>query len=175
MKPCLLPVRYFLYFALLLTAAACCVGCAYSFTGASVPRHWESIAIPLFDDDSNYGQPSLRENLTNMMIEKIQRDNTLRVEDRASASVELLAVITSVVPDQPVTVVQGAQASHMQISIRTRVSLFDRVENREVWSKDFSANGDYPAAAGISGREAGLLQAMENLTDDLLLETVSAW
>lgn len=163
------------YFYIVLTCAALCSGCAYSFTGASVPEHWKSIAIPLFDDDSNYGQPSLRENLTNMMIEKMQQDNTLRLADQSSASVELRGVITSVLPDQPISVAQGTQASRLQIRLTVRATLIDNANNKEVWSKNLSASGDYPASSGLSGREAGLKQAMENLTDDLLLETVSAW
>lgn len=158
-----------------LVAAATCAGCAYSFTGASVPQHWQSIAIPLFDDESNYGQPSLRENLTNLMIEKMQQDNTLRLADQSSASVELRGVISSILPDQPISVSQGAQASRLQIRLTVRVTLIDNSNNKEVWSKNFSANGDYDASSGLSGRESGLRQAMENLTDDLLLETVSAW
>ncbi len=150
-------------------------GCAYSFTGASVPAHWKSIAIPLFDDESNFGQPSLREDLTNMLIQKFQQDNTLQLAARQSANVELRGVIISIIADQPIAVAQGAQASKLQVSLKTRVKLIDHVTNKEVWSKDFTATGDYPAASGQSGREQGLLQAMENMTDDLLLETVSAW
>jgi outer membrane lipopolysaccharide assembly protein LptE/RlpB len=163
------------YFYIVLTCAVLCAGCAYSFTGASVPEHWKSIAIALFDDESSYGQPSLRENLTNMMIEKMQQDNTLRLADQSSASIELRCVITSVLPDQPISVAQGTQASRLQIRMTVRATLIDNSNNKEVWSKNLSASGDYPASSGLSGREAGLRQAMENLTDDLLLETVSAW
>jgi hypothetical protein len=174
-KSCLASYRNILYFSLVLTSAALCSGCMYSFTGASVPQHWTSIAIPLFDDESNYGQPSLRENLTNMMTEKVQRDNTLRLADQSAAVVEMRGVITSVLPDQPITVTQGAQASRLQIRLTVKVTLIDKSINKDVWSKNFSANGDYSADAGLAGRESGLRQAMENMTDDILLETVSAW
>ena len=164
-----------LYLSPIFLGAATLGGCAYSFTGASVPAHWKSIAIPLFDDESNFGQPSLREDLTNMLIQKFQQDNTMQLADRQSANVELRGAIISIIADQPIAVAQGAQASKLQVSLKTRVKLIDHITNKEVWSKDFTATGDYPAASGQSGREQGLLQAMENLTDDLLLETVSAW
>ncbi len=164
-----------LYLSTAFFSAAVLGGCAYSFTGASVPAHWKTIAIPLFDDESNFGQPSLREDLSNMLIQKFQQDNTLQLANRESANVELRGVIISIIADQPIAVAQGVQASRLQVSLRTRVTLIDHINNKEVWSKDFTATGDYTAASGQSGREQGLQQAMENMTDDLLLETVSAW
>ncbi len=164
-----------LYLSLIIFSAAILGGCAYSFTGASVPAHWKTIAIPLFDDDSGFGQPSLREDVTNILIQKFQQDNTLQMADRQSANVELKGAVTSVIADQPIAVGEGTQASRLQLSLKARVSLIDHVQNKEVWSKNFSATGDYAASAGQSGRESGLQQAIENITDDILLETVSAW
>ncbi|PLX26450.1 MAG: hypothetical protein C0600_10750 [Ignavibacteria bacterium] len=164
-----------LYLSPIIFSALVLAGCAYSFTGASVPAHWKTISIPLFDDDSGFGQPSLREDVTNMLIQKFQQDNTLQLADRGSSNVELRGVITSVTADQPIAVSQGATASRLQLSLKVRVTLIDHVNNKEVWRKDLSATGDYSASAGQSGRESGLQQAIENITDDLLLETVSAW
>jgi hypothetical protein len=164
-----------LYLGPVFFCAALIGGCAYSFTGASVPAHWKSIAIPLFDDESNFGQPSLREDLTNRLIQKFQQDNTLQLADRQSANVELRGVIISIIADQPIAVSQGAQASKLQLTLKTRVKLIDHKTNKEVWNKDFTATGDYSAASGPDGRQLGLETAMENMTDDLLLETVSAW
>ena len=39
-------------------------GCAYSFSGSSVPKHLKTIAIPLFEDQSGFGEPGLKENFT---------------------------------------------------------------------------------------------------------------
>ena len=164
-----------LYLSLILSSAAILGGCAYSFTGASVPAHWKTIVIPLFDDDSGFGQPSLREDLTNQLIQKFQQDNTLQMADKQSANVELRGAITSIVADQPIAVGEGTQASRLQLNLKARVTLIDHVQSKEVWSKDFSATGDYAASSGLSGRESGLQQALENITDDILLETVSAW
>jgi hypothetical protein len=164
-----------LYLCPVFLCAAALGGCAYSFTGASVPAHWKTIAIPLFDDESNFGQPSLREDLTNRLIQKFQQDNTLQLADRQSANVELRGVIISIIADQPIAVAQGAQASKLQITLRTRVTLIDHTTNKEIWNKEFTATGDYAAASGPDGRRQGLETATENMTDDLLLETVSAW
>jgi TolB-like protein len=144
-------------------------------SGAAVPAHWRTIFIALFEDDSNFGQPGMREDLTNQLISRFQRDNTLQVSDRTSANVELSGRITSVIADQPVAVVSGAEASRMQVTVRVQVTLFDRTQNRQVWKKDFSALGDYAAGGGIVERNTGIQLALENVSNDILLETVSAW
>jgi hypothetical protein len=163
-----------LYFCWLLATALSTAGC-YSFTGASVPQHWKSIAIPLFDDESGFGQPALRETVTNELILKTQRDNTLQIADRATASVELNGRITAVEADQPIAVSEGAQASRLQIVVKTSVTLTDKVRQRQVWSKTFTASGTYAPSGGATERDAALNQAVDKLTDDILLETISAW
>lgn len=166
--------RISLYFCLILMCVPFWSGC-YSFTGASVPQHWTSIAIPLFEDESGFGQPSLRETVTNTLIMKMQRDNTLKLADRGSASVELIGKIVSVIADQPLAVAQGSQASRLQIVLKADVVLYDKVQQRQAWKKSFTAYGNYAPTAGTAEREAGLSQAVEKLTDDVLLETISAW
>lgn len=162
------------YFYLLVIWSTGLFGC-YSFTGASVPHHWKSITIQLFDDESTYGQPALRDKITNLLIEKVQRDNTLQIGERPSASVDLLGTITEITADQPIAIAQGAQASKLQVVIKATVTLMDNVFKKQVWNKMFTATGDYIASGGTAEREAGLQRAIEKLTDDILLDTISAW
>ena len=68
---------------------------AYSFTGASVPEHLKTIAIPIADDRSGSGQPGLRENLTQTLIRKFIGDNTFQVSERTSANALLECSIIS--------------------------------------------------------------------------------
>jgi hypothetical protein len=167
-------VKESMYFGLVVLCACTCSSC-YTFTGASVPPHWNSIFVPLFEDESSYGQPALREKITNLFLEKLQRDNTLKLGDRGTASVELRGKITSVIADQPIAITQGAQASQLRVEVKLSVVLYDNVLKKQAWAKTFSAPGDYAAGGGLAAREAGLQQAIEKLTDDLLLETISAW
>ncbi|HTR98852.1 MAG TPA: hypothetical protein VML00_03820, partial [Bacteroidota bacterium] len=71
--------------ALLLGAGALFGGCVYSFTGASVPAHLKTVAIPLVDDQSGFGEPGLREKFTNELIQLFTSDNSLEVVDRGTA------------------------------------------------------------------------------------------
>jgi hypothetical protein len=165
--------KYSLYFCLVPVCACLWTAC-YTFSGASVPQHWSSIAVPLFDDESNFGQPALRERMTALLIEKFQRDNTLQLSDRTDASVTLRGKITAIT-DQPAAMAQGVQATSFRVEVKVSATLTDNVLKKQAWNKTFSAYGDYDPSGGATAREAGIQLAMEKLTDDLLLETISAW
>ena len=60
-------------------------GCPYSFTGASVPAHLKTVAIPLVDDQSGIGEPGLREKITTELTNLFIGDNSLEVADRTTA------------------------------------------------------------------------------------------
>jgi len=104
----------------------------------------------------------------------VQRDNTLQLDNGSNASVELKGRITSVVADKPIAVEGGAQATQMQVDIAIEATLFDKAKNKQVWKKNLSAYGTY-SPGSLSEREAGLQAAVDKLTDDLLLEIISAW
>ena len=163
-----------LYVCLVAVCAVSFDSC-YSFTGASVPPHWKSIALPLFDDESNFGQPALREKITSSLIGKFQQDNTLAIGDRATASVELKGTITAIEADQPIAVAQGTQASRLQLTLHASVTLYDNSLKKQAWTKSFTATGNYAPSGGFSERDLGLQQAIDKLGDDVLLETLSAW
>lgn len=45
-------------------------GCRYSFSGGSVPPHLKTIAIPIVQDQSGYGDPTLRDEFTQQLDRK---------------------------------------------------------------------------------------------------------
>ena len=53
-----------LFISFSLSNIRCCI---YSFTGAAVPTHLKTIAVPVADDRSGAGEPGLRELLTNQL------------------------------------------------------------------------------------------------------------
>src|SRR5882757_9580236 len=71
-----------------------CWGC-YSFTGASLPAGIKSIGIPLAADNSNFSQATLRQQLTDQLVQKFTRDGSLQVRDRSIADALLDVTITS--------------------------------------------------------------------------------
>ena len=86
-------------------------GC-YSFTGASVPPHLKTVAIPLVDDQSGFGEPGLREQFTTALTNLFISDNSLEVSNRTTADAVLEGSITSI-SDAPAIVQQGQQGEQV--------------------------------------------------------------
>jgi hypothetical protein len=156
-----------------LLCVALWAGC-YSFTGASVPPHLKTIAIPLVDDQSGLGEPGLREEFTRALTTLFINDNSLQVVEKTAADAVLEGVITTVT-DAPSVVQGGEQVSSRRVTMTVRCMLQDMKLRKKMWEKSFSNWGEYPSGAGASQRRVGIDAAMQKITEDILLETVSGW
>lgn len=148
-------------------------GC-YSFTGSSVPPHLKNISIPLFDDQSGSGEPSLREQLTNKLIDKFRQDNSLEIADKTHSDSVLEGTIISM-PDQPQVIASGETVTKRKVTLTVKVVYQDMVKKKKVYEKEFSEWGDYAAGGGLAQRDSAITTAVDKITDDILLATVSNW
>ncbi len=148
--------------------------CAYSFTGASVPAHLKTIAIPPAIDRSGSGEAGLGEMLTSKLTQAFVSDNTLQVAPRSSADAVLDCTITSL-NDAPNVVAAGEQVKSRRVTISVHVVYKDLVKRKTIFDKSFSDYGDYPAEGGLSGRKSAIESALDKISQDILLDTVSGW
>ncbi|MFH0988519.1 MAG: LptE family protein [bacterium] len=149
-------------------------GCAYSFTGASVPPHLKSIAIPQLEDRSGFGDPTLRELFSRQLAQRFISDNTLQPAERNSADAVLEGVITAV-NDAPLVIEGSQQVRKRRISITVHMTMQDVKLRKKMWEKDFSQWGDYTSGGGLTQRNGGLNEAIKKLSEDILNETVAGW
>jgi len=151
-------------------------GC-YSFSGASVPPHLKTIAIPLVDDQSGFGQPNLREEVTAALTREFIDDNTLEIAERRLADSILEGAIVSVL-DVPLVLAQGEQGEKVglqRVTVAVKMTYEDLKLKKTVWEKTFTNTGEYDPAGGFSAREDALKEAIRKITEDVLLDTVSGW
>lgn len=167
-----------LFLLFVITPVINFTGCGvYSFTGASVPAHIKTIAIPIADDRSGSGEPGLRETLTNSLIQKFIDDNTLRVTERSNANAVLECVITGF-SDAPAVISAGASNDNItvrRITIRVQVTYKDLVKKKNIFERTFSNYGDYPPLENVTKRAEAITTAVDKITEDILLDTVSGW
>jgi hypothetical protein len=161
-------VKYLFILLILVNLAGCC---SYSFTGASVPEHLKTIAIPIADDRSGSAEP-MNQLLTNKLIKKFTDDNTLRITDKSSANSVLECTIISY-NDAPSVVTGGENVTKRKISITVRVVYRDLVKRKTIFEKNFSDSGDY-ATSGDT-KATGIGTALDNISENILLDTVSGW
>jgi hypothetical protein len=147
-------------------------GCTYSFRGGSVPAHLKTVAIPVVEDQSAYGDPTLRDSFTKQLVDRFTNDNTLQLTDRNTADSMLEGVITDV-KDAPIPA--GEQVAQRRITITVRMVYQDLKLHKKLWEKSFNSWGDYPSGGGLTQRNEGTQTAVKKLTEDILNETVAGW
>ncbi len=173
--PILRITEYVFIYLFIITAVINFTGCCvYSFTGASVPKHIKTIAIPASQDRSGSGEPGLSEMLTNQLTQKFIDDNTLQVTSKANANSIIECTITSM-SDAPAVVTAGEKVSQRRITITVQAVYRDLVQHKTIFDKSFSNYGDYSADGGISARREAIGTAVDRITEDILLDTVSGW
>lgn len=168
-------LKTFLFILLFGTSAVINFGCSsYSFTGASVPAHLKTIAIPIAEDKSPAAIPGLRESLTDNLITKFITDNSLQVTERSTANATLECVITSVT-DAPAIVSAGEEITSRRVTINVKVIYKDLVQKKTIFENNFTNHGDYVPGEETNKREDAIAIAVEKLSEDILLAVVSGW
>jgi hypothetical protein len=139
----------------------------YSFSGATLPPHLKTVAIPLFDNRSpEYG---VDQRITDAVIEAVTRDNTLKIADQANADCLLRGTLTRL-EDRAGQYDSNEEASTYRITITLQATFEDLRKKTVIWQNSFSAFGTYGA-----DRDAGITEAIDKLTTDIVNKMVSNW
>lgn len=155
--------------------AALLNACSYSFTGASVPPHLSTIAIPVAGDRSGSGEFNLGEKFTASLTQKFIDDNTLSVADNLKSDSILECTIVSL-SDAPAVVTGGENISARRLTITVRAVYRDLVKRTTIFERNFSDYGDYQTGGDILiARGNAVEDAIEKITEDILLAVVSNW
>lgn len=150
------------------------LGCSYSFKGGTVPPHLKTVAIPVVEDVSGYGDPSLRDQFTRELTQRFISDATLELADRTTADAVLEGSIIDV-RDAPNVLQGGENVAQRRITVRVKVKFNDLKLRKTMWDKEFTNWGDYPSGGGLTQRQEGIVEAVRKLTEDILNDTVAGW
>ena len=156
----------------LITLVLIVTGCYYSFKG-SLPSHLKTIAIPLFDD-RNAQFPGVRENLTNKVVNEFISDNTLKVVDESKADLLLMGSITSI-NQRAESVSTGEQVSAYKITVSVKVKCEDVKLSKVLYDKSIQHYGLMESGGSTDEIEAAIEEAIVQITEDILNDTLGAW
>jgi hypothetical protein len=146
----------------------------YSFTGASLPPHIKTVAIPLADDISGFGQSAVRQRLTDLLIEKFTREGSLQVTNRSRSDALVETTITHIT-DENVGVQQNEQLTTKRVTVRVDVVYRDQKNQKDFWQRTFNQSADYPIEQTLAGQTNAIQTAEERLAEDILLAVISNW
>jgi hypothetical protein len=158
-----------------IAALALAISGCYSFRGGSAPANIKTVAIPPAEDVSGYGRGTVRQELTTLLINRFRDDNTLRIADPASADSRLEVTITGIRSEQ--LNLSGNELETVRgIVIDTRVTFNDNGKRRPVYKdRTFTGRSQYNINRGTAGENEAISEALEKVSEAILLATVADW
>jgi hypothetical protein len=162
--------------AFVVTSALLLANGCYSFRGGSAPAHLETVLIPQVGDDSGFGRGTIRFDLTDELIDRFRSDNSLRVIDDEEADSRLEVTITTIRTDIREGVSADERESARGVVVEARATFYDNVNARPVYDGErFQGKSSYDIDQGAAGEEEAIVEAIEKLSNEILLRTVADW
>lgn len=165
-------VRLLLAAALAAAGAGCGV---YSFSGASIPSHLGTVAVPLAEDRATGGPPGLDQLLTDALVSRFaDRSRLSLVPDGVDADAVVRATIQQYAV-APAAVTDADVAALNRVSVSVRVVVTDRVEERALLDRTFQAAEDFAPSEGLQGEADAAAAALEQVAVDAFTAATSDW
>lgn len=156
--------------ALLLLA-----GCGYYKTTSRTARDIKSVYVPFFTNETT--QPNLDIQVTELVVDFLVDDNTLKVVDEDQADAILQGRIVDF-QNRPFAFDTQLNAQSYRVSIRVIASLYKRRTNEAIWeNRDFSGVSTYfvEPLEGENNFDDAVNQAVFTITERILNLTTQDW
>ncbi len=163
----------------LLIIGAATPGCAYySFTGAVIPSHLNTVAIPLAEDNTVSTLVDLDESLTSLLIDRFVGQTRLSLQPDQEQADALVFVRINRYQNQPASVGGQERATLNRVTISVTTEYVDRTKDEVIFSRTFSSFEEYDPAdpeRGLSGEEDAARAVLEKIADDIFTAATSNW
>ncbi len=148
-----------------------CTGCVYSF-GGSIPSDVTKIAIPLFDDNTSY--PGVREDLSNLVIDAFIANNILRVVNESEADLLITGTILSI-RERAAIITTGEEVDQYDVYVNVKVKCENIRSGKIWWEKTLRRFGPMTGGGTQEDLQAAIGVAIQQITDDILNNTIAYW
>ncbi|MFP4229046.1 MAG: LPS assembly lipoprotein LptE [Salinivenus sp.] len=161
----------------LLLGLAGLSGCAfYSFTGATVPSHLNTIAIPLAEDNTSNPVTSLGRDLTSLLNDQFVGRTSLSLDNNESDADAVLTARIQQYTNEPSGVGGDERATTNSVQIQIQARYYDQVEDSTLIDQSFTGSADYdPSEAGLAGEREAAQLALERAAEDIFTSATSNW
>jgi hypothetical protein len=141
-----------------------------------VAAHLRTVVIPQVEDQSGASLPTVRLDIARVLSQKVRDDNSLKVIDNQNADSRLEVTVTSVNVNVKLSV-SGAEIETVRgVQIDARSTFFDNVKRRAIYKDRVrTGRGSYNISQGQAGEAQALRDAINELTNQILNDTVADW
>jgi hypothetical protein len=113
--------------------------------------------------------------MTQLLVDRFVGQTRLSLEPTESEADALLSVQIQRYVNQPAAVGGQERANLNRITITVMATYMDRVENRQLFERAFSASDEYDPISGFEEEEAAAANILANIADDIFTAATSNW
>ena len=147
---------------------------SYSFTGANLSPDVKTFSVYYFPNRARLVNPTLSQNLTEQLREKLQRQTSLN-EMSENGDIEFEGQITGY-EFRPMAVQKDDLSSQTRLTITIKVKYTNHKVPEDDFETNFTAYEDFDSSLPISSVEDELTTAIiEKLTEDIFNATIANW
>lgn len=163
-----------------LCGALLLAGCGvYSFSGASIPDHLRTVAVPIAESRAAGGPAALEQQLTDALVGRFADRSRLSLEPDASAADAVVRAVIERYSIAPVAVTGENVAALNRISLAVRVVVEDRVgaggTPGELLARTFTGTAEFDPATGFAGEADAAAEAVDQVARDAFTAATSDW
>lgn len=152
-------------------------GCAYyGFSGANIPSHLETIAIPIAEDNTSNPVPTLDRDLTNRLTDQFVSRTGFSLENNEPDADAVLTARIRRYSNQPTGVSGDERATRNRVQIDVDIRYYDQVRDSTMLSQTFTGSENYdPNQSGLNGERQAAQVAIERVAEDIFTSATSNW
>lgn len=164
-------------FALVLLIGLTAAGCGfYSFSGATIPEGYQTIAIVPVENATTAPVDNLDGELTNLLNARFVERTRLRLETNPNAADVVLTGRLTGYSDESATVSGDAVATRNEVNVRAEIQYRASANDSLLIDKTYTQSETYDLAGGpAEGDRAAAVAALENLADAVYSDATSDW
>jgi hypothetical protein len=158
----------------ILCLVSSCYSVKYSMSGASISKGMKTASVQLFMNHAMVAEPTLSQNLTEAVKEKIRAQTALIIiNDVGDANFE--GEITEYYA-QPTAITGNDVASKNRFTITVKVKYTNAIDYKLSFEKSFSRYADYESSKSFDSVEKDLMkEIVDLLVEDIFNEAFARW
>jgi len=152
-------------------------GCAYSFSGTSLPPEVQTFSVATFPNNSGQGPSFLSQSITNNFRDYFQRNTNLDLVPRAGDLIFEGSIIGYEVTPVAPQIQDGIDvAARNRLTLRIQVKFTNTIDPKQSFDQSFSAFEDLPQSLNINDiSEAQIRLIMDKMMTEIFNRSVANW
>lgn len=165
------------FYSFLLLVIVGLSGCAYSFTGTSLPPEVQTFSVTSFPNNSGQGPSFLSQTVTNNFRDYFQRNTNLKLVPRDGHLLFEGQIIGYEISPVAPQVQDGVDvAARNRLTIRIQVKFTNTNDPKQSFDEPFSAFLDFPQNLNVNSiDEAQIRQIMNLMMTQIFNRSVANW